>query len=1246
MHNRSSNPAQDAASERSANSTLEMLDDALSRLEQRMGIGAGGSDARQGGEDISAIRARQEALARRAPAAAPSAILDEIVRLREELNREMSSTIAQQFAGVREELKELMAQGGGMAPADLTDGFNRLTRELGLVASRVENSDTAALRAEIDELRNLIGVLAQEETLRDMAERWSVIEREIGALPQTLGSREDLLTIANRVTEIQEALHALPNAGAVDAMEGQIRALAEAVETLAAQNTAPPPDYLDAIDRRLDEINRAIAAVSASAGPVEIDPAPFERIEARLSALASQVGEKAGAPDAGDLQKHLAEIAERLGSMQETISAAPENGGAFDGLARRLDDIVQRLDADAKKGDVLPPGLFDSLNGRFEEIARRLDSQQASFEETGSRLFQSIDTRMEELARRIDEMEGEAGPAPTFDHMERRIEEIAQMLSSGDAFSPDARALESIESQIAALAEKLSAVPAGDNTAFADIGPRLVAVTDQLAAGREDMIAAAREAAEEILARFSYGISEDDRGVLVQLAGDLRGLEEMARNTDERNGRTFEAIHDTLLKVADRIAGLEASLREDDIPADPAYAAAAFETREPAHAAAAAAEAETPVRHIEDAPPLDYADGEDRGNEEQEHEAESDREPMSPAEAAALAARAAVSEETESDELASGMDELAGMVAARRAASPKTETGIAEDEAREVPEVGPVEEVLPEEIGDEAPAVFGKAQKQQAEVDLVDEPLEPGSGGPDLAAIMKRVRAERDGTAAPEPETPAEAEEDDAGKSDFIAAARRAARAAAAEVSVYDASGAGEDGSNKQKAGGGFLASRRRPLMLGAAAILLAVLAIPLVRGYLPIGGGETKDVSATEEPAPASLGEMPADVEKSARVVEAEEDLPAADEVAEAPAEEVETAMPAEPRVIEAPTADAVASAETVEAAPAGDMQAAVETPATADEAATAVDETIQTSGYKALSLDDIPASAGPVALREAAAEGDPKAIFAIGDRLMGSGPSAPDSDMEGAAHWYEMAAEMGFAPAQYRIGNAYEKGLGVERDLQAAMTWYQLAAEQGNVSAMHNLAVLYATEIDGQRDMTQAARWFLEAAERGVKDSQVNLGILSARGEGVPQDLTESYKWLALAARAGDKDAEAKRDEVAKFLQPDQLEMAKGAVELWKPREPDPAANGIDLPEAWKVSKESTASVPSQPSVDMKKAIRNIQAILNNAGFDAGSPDGIMGDKTRQAISEFQKANNLVPTGEIDRALVEKLLEFNQQS
>ena len=43
------------------------------------------------------------------------------------------------------------------------------------------------------------------------------------------------------------------------------------------------------------------------------------------------------------------------------------------------------------------------------------------------------------------------------------------------------------------------------------------------------------------------------------------------------------------------------------------------------------------------------------------------------------------------------------------------------------------------------------------------------------------------------------------------------------------------------------------------------------------------------------------------------------------------------------------------------------------------------------------------------------------------------------------------------------------------------------------------------------------------------------------------------------------------------------------------------------------------------MKKAVRNIQTILNKNGYDAGIADGVMGDKTKVAIAAFQKDNGM---------------------
>jgi localization factor PodJL len=165
-------------------------------------------------------------------------------------------------------------------------------------------------------------------------------------------------------------------------------------------------------------------------------------------------------------------------------------------------------------------------------------------------------------------------------------------------------------------------------------------------------------------------------------------------------------------------------------------------------------------------------------------------------------------------------------------------------------------------------------------------------------------------------------------------------------------------------------------------------------------------------------------------------------------------------------------------------------------------------------------------------------------------------------ALRWFERAANKGLAPAQYRLGSIYEKGLWVRKDLHRARQLYISAAEKGNAKAIHNLAVLYAEGIDGKPDYRTASDWFRKAAGRGVADSQYNLGILSARGIGVEQNLAESYKWFALAANQGDQDAGKKRDDVAARLDQQSLVAAKLAVQTFVADLPPDEAMNVKAP------------------------------------------------------------------------------------
>jgi len=408
----------------------------------------------------------------------------------------------------------------------------------------------------------------------------------------------------------------------------------------------------------------------------------------------------------------------------------------------------------------------------------------------------------------------------------------------------------------------------------------------------------------------------------------------------------------------------------------------------------------------------------------------------------------------------------------------------------------------------------------------------------------------------------------------------------------------------------------------------------------------KTAAVSTTSEPkaeTPAPAQDAPARI-----VRQAEPSEPAAkdEQAALAMPSNADVAMDVAPAT--APAAMPVASAPAPE--PAADAKAPV-VPAAAEPLASDAD-TQQTVTAPAPSQDttgavppanastaaatakiDVPADAGPAPLRDAAAGGDAKALFEIGSRYAES--RGVKEDMAAAAKWYEKSAELGFAPAEYRIGNFYEKSIGVARDVKKSKTWYQLAAQQGNASAMHNLAVLFAMAADGVTDNESAAHWFTAAADVGVKDSQFNLGILAAKGVGMKQNLEESYKWFALVAKTGDKDAAAKRDEIAAALRPEQLERARAAAELWKPKPLDPTSNSADIPESWQEGAPQTTA-----SIDMKKAVKNIQLILNKNGYDAGGADGVIGQKTKDAIMAFQTDNKMKATGEIDEKLVKALL------
>jgi localization factor PodJL len=272
-------------------------------------------------------------------------------------------------------------------------------------------------------------------------------------------------------------------------------------------------------------------------------------------------------------------------------------------------------------------------------------------------------------------------------------------------------------------------------------------------------------------------------------------------------------------------------------------------------------------------------------------------------------------------------------------------------------------------------------------------------------------------------------------------------------------------------------------------------------------------------------------------------------------------------------------------------------------------------------------PDTIGPLDLRQAAANGDARAQFEVA-AIYTEGRAVPE-DLKTAAVWYERAASQGFAPAQYRLGNLYEAGKGVDQDLTQARIWYQQAAEAGNRMAMHNLAALYASGGLGTQQFDSAAKWFEEAANRGMKDSQFNLGMLYARGLGVKQDLGASFKWFALAANRGDADAAKARDDIAKSLDAATVQRLNADVAAWKPAQVDLAANFAPIG-TWMKNFDPGATITKL------EVVKGVQQVLARLGYDVGTPDGLAGPKTAEAIKAFERGTGMNETGTINPRLL----------
>ncbi|PWB93449.1 SEL1-like repeat protein [Methylosinus sporium] len=1064
----------------------------------------------------------------------------------------------------------------------LAESIEALSRQLAATRAEqnVQGEQQAAVVAQIDLLRCDLEGLSR--ALVDLAPRASVaaVESALRELTECVaaqrhyGVEEIVLAPIERLTaDLVSVLRDLDPSRVVNVLYEEVRALNE---KLAEQHAAGGADRaaLDEIAGETREIHELLKAVARR-------PLPIEKLEAGIAALTSQVDELSAGVNVATAK----DVSELVQSIRSIVST--EIGGSFAALERRLEYFAAKLDNISTKSG--GGKRFDEINERIEQVHKSLA---ARIERSGAGVdVDQVQQLFASFAKKIDAA-AEAKIVHPVDELGRKIEKLEQRLHQPAApaqQSADAEQLREIaknmdelraemkrkrggsgvdpnqfERLFASLAEKIDAATEARivHPGFDELGRKIekleqrlqpVAAGAQKSAGSEQLRALA-ERIDHVHAELAARIDStarrraDDANLqLAELVGQLAQKMDAALDPDA-DRTTFTALEAQIGRLAER-------LDRSDINADSfsaieralgALATKVEETRSSTMRVAEIAAREAAQDALRDATALNGVPG---GLQE------------------AL--------EKELSELRNFQDEAGHRTNQTLAAVHETLQRVVERLSMFEDELTDLRKAKP--VAVEAPPRAAARVKPAAPVgDVEDMLLEPGERRPRREPTISREN-DRSGSV----------------QQDFIAAARRAAQQAAVDAQAAAAQGKAAQGKAAKKiaaeqkqepervaaTGGGVgaaLQSRRRPLLLGVGVLVLLYGAYQIARVTLDDPAPQASAIQAEPNEATASV---PA--EKSAP--EAAAPAPSAKDAAAEPS--APAAATSAPAALSA--AEPAAKAPALSPKPLGVPSLA---PGASGVGSFSPNPQVPAPGrFGAQTIDPLPvgaigtpAATAPVTprqdvfatIKEIAASGDAHAQYELGLRYAEGRGGAP-RDPKLAFQWFEKAADKGFAPAQYRLGSIYEKGMGVERDYAKALSWYKRAADAGNARAMHNLAVLFAGGGDGKPDYDQAAQWFRKAAEYGVRDSQFNLAILCARGLGVPQNLTQSYLWFAAAAAQGDEDAAKKRDEVRARLDSKDMAAAKALVDGFHPKQPDSAANDAPPPPGgWE-----NAKAPAKP-------------------------------------------------------------------
>ena len=389
----------------------------------------------------------------------------------------------QAFEVLSNELEQVrMGLGKSVQQESWESGYTDIAHRLDRLSSDDSSEKLSSLGSQMNELRSAIeqmsGHLSTNSNPADdysghFAALQTSIEQLNGSAQVDTAENAGHDAYGSQLESIHASIEALGQnnsadtaPAAIDRMENRLLGLAEVVELMAKNNASQPettaPELeLGSIESRLDEITRAIVAVSRPNN--NIDLSALDRLESRMGDLASMVEVLAAAPTATENDAGVSLLAERIEGLNNRLGSfeqsAADSGsdmvfGAspaadMSGVEAQLTMLAARLDEAVS--DTSTSGQISNLESQISLIANKLGEPQTAavdfapiedrLGQIENRLNTDHDTSLEAIQRAaqsaVELMNRQATPDPVLAALAQDLKDLQLAASSNEERTSD-----------------------------------------------------------------------------------------------------------------------------------------------------------------------------------------------------------------------------------------------------------------------------------------------------------------------------------------------------------------------------------------------------------------------------------------------------------------------------------------------------------------------------------------------------------------------------------------------------------------------------------------------------------------------------------------------------------------------------------------------------------------------------------------------------------------------------------------